>query len=227
MRFDARDREEVSHGMSVGSLELSASDRVAFDSLRRAPHDQLATMLAKKMGARARKLLESASGVCIVSARDNDPSSDVLVGRCMQRAWRALASGDIAAHPMTTIPAMEAMLGVEETGSFADLGGDQTDSILASFRAAFPSVERGARIAFMMRFGWAPPPTVRVGRRALAESVESFEAIEGVVAEPVEQGPSPSDTNETSVPPVPNEGAQTDASALNDRFASEPRSQAV
>jgi len=44
-------------------------------------------------------------------------------------------------------------------------------AVLASARAAFPSLERGSRIALFLRFGWAQAPTARVRRLPLEESV--------------------------------------------------------
>jgi len=208
MRFDARDREEVTYGLSVGSLELSAADRVALDSLRRAPNDLLASQVSKRMGARARKLIESASGVCIVSVRGSDPLSDVVVGRCVQRAWRALSQLEMAAHPMTAIMGMEAMLGIDETTTMVgDPASEPSAAVITNFRSAFPSVEKGSRIAFMMRFGWAPPPTVRVGRRALTESVDELDASLAIA------------------PDASNPDIET-TTALN-RFGSESRTHAV
>jgi hypothetical protein len=222
MRFDARDREEVTHGLSVGSLELSASDRIALDSLRRSPNDLLASMVSKRMGARARKLIESASGVCIVSVRGSDPVSDVVVGRCVQRAWRALAHLEIEAHPMTSIMGMEAMLGIEETGSFGDLASEPTAAVITNLRSAFPSVEKGSRVAFMMRFGWAPPAAVRVGRHALTESVDE---IDPLGARDLQEVPEPQATD--SVQPQPSDSDLETTTTMPNRAALEPRTQAL
>jgi len=165
VHFDVRDREEVTHGQSVGSLELSASERVTFDALRHQPPDRLAPMgVFQKMGARARRLVESASGVCVITTLGFDPASDVLVGRCMQRAWLALTRRGLVAQPMMSIPALEAA-----AGKLADAEG--CAAAVASLAAAFPSFERGARIAVLMRIGWAPPPTSIVRRLPLEESM--------------------------------------------------------
>ncbi|HEY6459635.1 MAG TPA: hypothetical protein VIY73_05765, partial [Polyangiaceae bacterium] len=68
MRFDVRDNEEVAQGLSVGSLELGTAERQAVDALRKTPQERLESMGAfDKMGAYARRLMESASGVCIVA----------------------------------------------------------------------------------------------------------------------------------------------------------------
>jgi hypothetical protein len=79
---------------------------------------------------------------------------------------------------------MEAMLTFEEHLSFEGDEATRTSALLTDFRAAFPSVDRGARIAFMMRFGWAPPPTARVGRRPLTDSVEELAAASTPPAPP-------------------------------------------
>jgi len=172
IRFDVRDREEVTHGLSVGSLELSAAERVAMDALRHAPDGALAvtgTAAAQRMGARARRLVESASGVCVITRPDSaDPSADVTVGRCMQRAWLALTRKGLVAHPMSAVQVLEAALAAEGTGLPEH---DRVNALVTKFRAAFPSVEKGSSIAVLLRYGYAPAPTAHVRRLALEESL--------------------------------------------------------
>jgi nitroreductase len=168
IRFDVRDREEVTHGLSVGCLELSAPERVTLDTLRRTPADRLAAMgVFAKMGARARRQMESASGVCVVTATGDDPLVDVNVGRSMQRAWLAMTRRGLVAHPMSAVAALEAMNRADERAA----------AVVASVRAAFPSAERGSRVAMLLRFGWAPEPTARVRRYPLVESVIGSDAV--------------------------------------------------
>ena len=47
----------------------------------------------------------------------------------------------------------------------------QKDNVVASFRGAFPGIDKGSRVALLMRVGNAPPPTARVGRLPLADSI--------------------------------------------------------
>jgi hypothetical protein len=174
MHFDVRDREEVAQGMSVGCLELSSTERMTLDALRHLPQDRLAAMGAfAKMGARARRLVESASGVCVVTAPGSEPGADVTVGRCMQHAWLALTRKGLVAHPLMAIPVLETMLeaapGTGADGALVDR--DRCAAAVESLRAAFPSVEKGSRIAVLMRVGWAPPPTSRVRRLPLEDSM--------------------------------------------------------
>lgn len=173
IRFDVRDREEVTRGMSVGSLELSAADRVTIDLFRHTPQERLAaTGAAQKMGVRARRLVESASGVCVITRPEaaQDPQMDVTVGRCMQRVWLALTRRGLVAQPMSVVQLLAGQL---------DAPGDELperdriQGVVSKFRAAYPSVEKGASIAILMRYGWAPAPTTLARRLPLEESVAS------------------------------------------------------
>jgi len=177
IRSDVRDREEVSQGLSLGSLELTAADRLTLDGLRKVSQDpQQAAWAHKKMGARARRLVESASGVCVLVARGSEPAVDVAVGRSMQRAWLALTRRGLVAQPMSAVPVLEAIL---ETGGEGNAGAgalaDQAraEAAVEAVRAAFPNVERGSRIAMILRYGWAPDPSARVRRLPLEESVST------------------------------------------------------
>jgi hypothetical protein len=177
VRFDVRDNEEVDRGVSLGSLELSAAERAALDAFRRTPQDRLVASGAfEKMGAHARRLVESASGVCVVVTRGSEPAADVAVGRCMQRAWLALTRRGLVAQPMTAIPALEAMLETADREGHAMEQRDRAAAVVAACLAAFPSVEKGSRVAILMRVGKAPAPTALVRRMPLAESVATAPA---------------------------------------------------
>ncbi len=169
IRFDVRDREEVTHGVSVGSLELSAAERVTMDALRNTPQDRMApTGAPQKMGARARRLIESSSGVLLVTRPADDPAASVAVGRLVLRAWLGLTRRDLVAHPMCAVQALEAVYGDEGSDS-PELA--RVKAVIASFRAAFPSIPENAATAVLMRYGWAPAPTTPSRRRPLEESV--------------------------------------------------------
>lgn len=170
VRFDARDREEVTHGLSVGCLELTPAERTALDALRHAAQEgPAATTTFRKMGARAQRLVESASGVCIISTKGSDPAADVAVGRSMMRAWLALTRKGLVAQPLGVIPVLENLLELDAGGALPDR--ERIASVVQSLRAAFPNLEREARIGALLRFGWAPAPTAVVRRRPLEDSV--------------------------------------------------------
>ena len=170
IRFDVRDREEVTRGISVGSLELTAGDRITVDALRHTSQDRLAaTGAPQRMGARARRLVESASGVCIFTRPDgSDSLADVTVGRCLQRAWLALTRRGLVAQPLSVFHVLEGILAIE---GWDLLERERVESVLSRFKGAFPSVEKGSSISMLMRYGWAPAPTTLVRRLPLEESV--------------------------------------------------------
>jgi hypothetical protein len=174
IRFDVKNREEVTHGLPVSALELTSAERATLDAMRRMPADVLATIGAfRKMGARARRLVESASGVLVIAARDAAPETDVNVGRTMQRAWLALTRLGMVAHPQQAYPRLEALLEVDEAASGDPAWTARAAGALADYRAAFPSIEREARIALVMRIGWCDAPAVRVGRRPVHDVVDA------------------------------------------------------
>jgi len=170
MRFDARDREEVAHGLSIGSLELSGSERVTLDEIRRAGETPTAAAIAK-IAAHERKLVESASGVCFFSATGDDPTVDVNVGRAFELAWLALTRRGLVAQPISAIAALEAMVALDERGTLSAAEIERARAIIDAHRAAVPSIEKGARVGIALRFGWAEGATAKVGRRRLEESV--------------------------------------------------------
>jgi hypothetical protein len=90
----------------------------------------------------------------------------------MQRAWLALTRRGLVAQPMSSVTALGNIAELEGAASFGEDAGRVT-AALAGFRGAFPSVEKGARIGLLLRFGWAPAPSSRVRRLALEESVAS------------------------------------------------------
>lgn len=197
IRFDVRDREEVTQGLSIGSLELSTSERMTLAGLRKPIEPRMAMAEYRKMGARARRLVESASGVCVITARGTEPLTDVTVGRSMQRAWLALTRRGLVAQPMTAMMSLAAVAERPTDSSVAmlDDGRDtipdaegskappsvaqvaaaehqaKVRELLVAFRGAFPNLEPDARIALLLRVGWAQPVSARVRRLPLEDSV--------------------------------------------------------
>lgn len=172
VRFDARDREEVTQGLSLGSLELTPAERMTLESLRHTPQDRLAAMGAfRKTGARAQRLVESASGVCVVSTKGTDAASDVAVGRSLQRAWLALTRRGLAAQPMGSIPRLESALEATPEPGGGGLDRERATAVAQLLRGAFPNLEKESRIGMVLRFGWAAAPTALVRRLPLGDSL--------------------------------------------------------
>ncbi len=166
LRFDVAGDADVEEGLSLASLEVSAAERVALRIMPRLPQ-----WLLKASGARrtfdvsGRKLIRSASGLCIVVGDSATAESELLAGRAAQRAWLALTESGLAAQPMMSMAILESMLQRGSPELLASLGREQTRALLHEYQAAVPEIE-GADTAFLLRFGYAPPPSVITGRCA-------------------------------------------------------------
>jgi nitroreductase len=167
LRLDAAPGEAVAEGLSASSLELSAFDRWALRAMRRAPDRWLRLVgVSRVFAAKARRLVASASGLCLVVARDDAVETDLLVGRAMQRAWLTLNAEGLAVQPMMSLLVLE---NVSEHGDAAlveSLGRGTLADLRDDFRTQVPEIG-GWRPAFLMRFGFAPAPSGRTGRLPL------------------------------------------------------------
>ncbi len=165
VRFDAAASAPVSEGLSLASLELTRADRAAMRLLRVMPPwavkvARIPTALRKK----AANLVRSSSGLCLVVADDRSSNTDFLVGRVMQRAWLALTERGFAVQPMMSLPVLDNAL---ENGSPGSIDRGPAEMALLGLRDAAPEIGNG-RLAALLRFGYAPPPSGRTGRLPMA-----------------------------------------------------------
>lgn len=176
VRFDRPPAEAVDEGLSLDSLELTASDRIALRVMRQVPDAVLKLAGASTVfSGKARQLIVSASGLLIVSAPDGAEATDVRVGRAVQRAWLALTASGLAAQPMMSLPVLSNALDHGDDRLKSALGVERVAALIADFRALVPEI--GARRpAWLMRFGSAPPPSGRTGRLPLA-ALTSYDRV--------------------------------------------------
>jgi nitroreductase len=175
VRLDAVPGERVAEGLSPSSLELSALDRWALRAVMRAP-DRLLRLVgvSRVFAAKARRLVSSASGLCLVVAPDLGEEKDLDVGRAMQRAWLALTAEGLAVQPMMSLLVLENVWEHGDAALLDSLGRGRLAGLRREFRALVPEIG-GRRPAFLMRFGFAPAPSGRTGRLPL-HAVCSFSA---------------------------------------------------
>jgi nitroreductase len=167
VRFDAPPEAEVEEGLSLASLELSPGDRRALKLMPSLPNWLLRLAGAARLfAATARRLVESASGLCLVVAQDSAPRTDLTVGRAVQRAWLTLTAEGLAAQPMTSLAVLDNVLEHGSAELIACLGRDRLTNLLGELRKLAPEIG-GGRPAFLLRFGFAPPPSGRTGRLPL------------------------------------------------------------
>jgi hypothetical protein len=164
VRFDRPAAEEVDEGLSLASLELKGTDRLALRIMKRTPDPVLKVGGASAVfSAKARQLVVSSSGLCVVSASRDNAAADVEVGRSVQRAWLSLTAEGLSAQPMMSLPVLD---NARKHGSDAlktSLGLDRIAALIEEFRSLVPELGQ-ARPAWLMRFGTAPPPSGRTGR---------------------------------------------------------------
>lgn len=164
VRFDQPAKAAVEDGLSLGSLELKGFQRAALMLMRRTPNWLLkaggATAAFKKL---ARMLVNSSAGLCLLVAPDAHDQTDLVVGRAMQRAWLGLAEHNLAAQPMMSLLVLENVLDNREADLLASLGRKRLQDLRDELRCLAPEIA-GGRPAFLLRFGFAPPPSGRTGR---------------------------------------------------------------
>jgi hypothetical protein len=164
VRLDTAPGEVVADGLSSSSLELSIFDRWALRVIRRAPDRWLRLIgVSRVFAAKARRLVESSSGLCLVMARDDGEETDLLVGRAMQRAWLTLTAEGLAVQPMMSLLVLENACEHGDAALVESLGRGTLAALRDEFRALVPEIG-GWRPAFLMRFGFAPAPSGRTGR---------------------------------------------------------------
>jgi nitroreductase len=172
LRLDSAPGEAVAEGLSASSLELSAFDRWALRAIKRAPDRWLRLAgVPRVFAAKARKLVTSASGLCLVVARDDAEETDLLVGRAMQRAWLTLNAEGLAVQPMMSLLVLENVSEHGEAALVESLGRGRLAGLRDNFRTLVPEIG-GWRPAFLMRFGFAPAPSGRTGRLPLHAIVQ-------------------------------------------------------
>jgi hypothetical protein len=90
----------------------------------------------------------------------------VLAGRVVEQAWLAMTAQGMAVQPMMSVAILENSLRYGSPKLLAALGEEQTLTVTSDFRQCV--CEAGDdRLAFLMRFGYAPSPSVRTGRLPL------------------------------------------------------------
>jgi UDP:flavonoid glycosyltransferase YjiC (YdhE family) len=169
VRFDVPRGEPAASGLSIDSLELSLPQRLALRMMPRAPNwlFQFGATL-RGYTAHVQRLVESASGLCLVIAPDATEGSDVAVGRAVERAWLALTAQGLAVQPMMSLLILQNILEQGSSTAMSSRTRARTVALSRELQELLPEIGPG-RAAFLMRFGYAAAPSGRSGRRDVAE----------------------------------------------------------
>ena len=164
-------------GLPIETLELSKMDRVGFRVL-----PMLNDMLFAGLGVRAafarkaKRLVRSAAGLCLISSCDDHPSAELHVGRAMQRAWLALANNHLAVQPMMSALVLGSALKNGDAALKQCMCRRRIDELWQSFRDLSSDVSR-ARPAALLRFGYATSPSARTTRRPVSFNTSHENAL--------------------------------------------------
>lgn len=184
VRFDQPAGAAVEEGLSLASLELSFSDRIMLRLLPRLPNGLLTALGARRaFAAKGRKLVRSASGLCLIVAADGSESDDLTVGRAMQRAWLALTAEGLAAQPMMSALVLENVADNGSLDHIAALGAERLAGLRRGLRECVPEIGQG-RPAFLLRFGFAPQPAGRTGRLSVESVITALSLSPDEVTKP-------------------------------------------
>jgi len=167
IRFDASPKAPVPVGLSIASLELRGFDHVLLRLLLTLPAPLLRALGSyRSVGSRSRRLAQSSSGFCVGVSTATGPEMDIPSGRAMERAWLALTAESLACQPMMAAVGLANAIPL-------DLEADRPIrrrmlELRDEISRVLPESAEG-RISFLMRFGHAPPPSGRCGRRPISE----------------------------------------------------------
>jgi nitroreductase len=171
IRFDRPVTEAVDEGLSLASLELQRGERLGLMMLAKMP-DRLFQLLGltRSFQSKAKNLVSSASGLCILVAHNDELTTDFQVGRIMQRSWLELTSRGCAVQPMMSFPVLDNLRRQRHNGC-SEMSPETTS--LADAMCSLIGTQAHERIAAILRFGYAQRPSGRTGRLP-AERVTRF-----------------------------------------------------
>ncbi len=167
VRFDLPPNVEAQEYLPLGSLELPFFDRTALQYMSYFPDSLLRLGWARrKFAGASRRLVQSSSGLVVIVAEDNAPHGELLAGRVLHQTWLALTATGLAAQPMMSLAIFENVLRHGDPELLRSLGREEAESLVAELRTLV-RVPESDRLVFVMRFGYAPSPSVRTGRLPL------------------------------------------------------------
>ena len=122
--------------------------------------------LAANLPAKTRNLVLSAAGLCFLLCDSEDPQADFQVGQLMQQSWLELTARNYAVQPLMSLPALDNLRTHDLDGAGRGIGLKAGE--LTSVLQKTVEMSSHERVAVVLRFGRASPPSGRTGRRGAA-----------------------------------------------------------
>jgi molybdopterin/thiamine biosynthesis adenylyltransferase/nitroreductase len=167
-RWTPEDVERFADGLDVATMELTASERAG---LRLMQQWRTLECLGRIGGGRAleelaRKWIEAASAVGLVTVAGTGRESYFRSGRAVQRLWLTAAAHGVALQPMTSLPYLFARLERGGGAGLAEPERRELGALRERYRRLLDAPPECAE-ALLFRVSIADPPTARSLRRPL------------------------------------------------------------
>lgn len=167
VRFDLPRSAVAEEGLPQAALEVSRVQALALRCMVKLPVRWAGVLgFARMAAAHAGRMVRSASGVLVVTGNDADACSELRSGLAMQLAWLALVRHGLCAQPMMSLCVLDYL---ERKESF-DAVAPSPRKRIAGFASAFRAFLRERGVIgppeILLRFGYAPEPSGRTGRRS-------------------------------------------------------------
>jgi uncharacterized protein YjeT (DUF2065 family) len=171
VRFDQPANAIVKEGLSLGCLEVSRFEQRMLKAMKYVPDGVLRTLGGRRVFAGvAKKLVDSASGICLIGADNESYSGRLAAGRLWQRAWLAVTGQGFAAQPMMSLCVLQNIRDNHPAELIDQVGGRDAAKLLKDFKDWLVPFDT-SDVATLMRWGYAPSPTTRTGRINIANFV--------------------------------------------------------
>lgn len=167
VRFDLPRSAVAEEGLPQAALEVSRVQALALRCMVKLPVRWAGVLgFARMAAAHAGRMVRSASGVLVVTGNDAEACSELRSGLAMQLAWLALVRHGLCAQPMMSLCVLDYLERKESFDAVAPSPRKRIAGIASAFRAFLR--ERGVigPPEVLLRFGYAPEPSGRTGRRS-------------------------------------------------------------
>ncbi len=165
IRWSREEARMWKDGMDLDCLELTPFQRFLFRSLKSWTILSILNLFggARFAGLHSSRLARSASCLCLLTIPDMEPLSFIRAGRAVERVWLKATALGMAVQPMTGITFLWIVRRLKEE-AFTPPERSEVIRIEELLKEVFPDLD-GRTPAFLMRMGYAPPPSSRTLRR--------------------------------------------------------------
>lgn len=168
LRFTPHAAARSRDGIDLETLELSATDRAAFQIVRRSDVMGFVASIdgGRALGNASRKALAAASAACLVRAPGRGRAGYLTAGRAMQRVWLTATSLGLRMQPMSALLYLVTRIEAEGDAAFEPRVRSMLGELCGRLREVFPRRE-GFVDGMLFRLAHAGPPSGRALRRPI------------------------------------------------------------